>query len=104
MVDPTIRILLVRSWVVSAAPVRAVLHAAGMIVTLIRVDLESSLEAAMIRGDFHVVVVDPDCTTLSLATVTAMAQTHKRTQPIVVLGELAKLPSEIAAALTASSN
>lgn len=99
-----IRILLIRAWPESAAPIRAALHAHGLSTRITRVDFEPALVTAIERGDLDVVLFDPAVKTISLAGVEACMAQHHRTQPIVQLGEIAQLASSIEIALARLRN
>ena len=68
-----LRVLLVQSWVIPAAAMRAALRTAGYEPKLFRVDFEPALAAALTRSTYDVVVLDSVSTGLSRKTVeTAM--------------------------------
>jgi hypothetical protein len=81
---PRARILLVRPWTATIAPVRAALRDAGISATITRIDIEPALNAALGRGTpFDVIVHDPGTPGLPLSVVEARLREHRRVIPIV---------------------
>ena len=83
---------------------RSALHDAGFWPTFHRVDMEPALNAALTRGGFDIVIYDPATSGLSRGMVQACIDTLRPGIPLILLGDLATLGSQIAAVLEARRN
>ncbi len=99
-----IDILLVRSWLHPLEPIRSTLRTAGFAPRFHRVDIEPALHAALTRGGYDVVIVDPHTAVLSRQIVQARIDELRPGTPLVLLGELSDLGARIAAVLHARRN
>lgn len=99
-----VRILVIRPWTESLAPLRALLRDAGISARFARVDIEPALDAALARGGYDVIVFDPKTKELSLEVIVASLREHRRPIPIVVLGNLDVLVDAIRTALIRQLN
>jgi DNA-binding NtrC family response regulator len=103
MVSPgsSIKILLVRPWIHPLAPLREALRTAGVAARFTRVDIEPALNAALARGGFDVVVLDPTIPGMSPLVIEARMREHHVDIPIVELGDIATLVARIKQAIVA---
>ncbi len=99
-----LRVLLVRSWTRSLAPLEHALSAAGFVPTVTRVDHEPALVAALGRDVFDVVLVDPDVPGCSPAAVEAAVRAARVSTPVIVLGPAVDLAAQILERLRANQN
>src|SRR5688572_12283 len=99
-----VRILLIRPWTESLAPIRDVLRDAKFTARISRVDIEPALNAALSRGAFDVIVFDPATKDLSLDIVEGRLRLHGRLTPIITLTSIDELVPAIRAALLARLN
>jgi hypothetical protein len=97
----TMKILLIRSWIHPIAPLRAVLHDAGIDPRFTRIDIEPALNAALARGGYDLAIHDVATPGLPRAAVDARLRDHRCTIPVIELGELIDLGERIHAALAA---
>lgn len=77
------KVLLVRPWIHSLAPLRDALRVAGLDPRFTRVDIEPALNAALERGCHDVIVFDPDTPALSRGVIEARLREHRVDIPIV---------------------
>lgn len=103
-VTNAIRILLIRPWTAPLAPLRIALDQAAMTARFHRVDIEPALNAALHRGGFDVVVLDPATTGISIEIVEACMKANRRSVPIVTLSDPSTLADAIRDALRARMN
>jgi len=96
-----VKVLLVRPWIHSLAPLRASLRTAGFEARFTRVDIEPALNAALARGGFDVAVVDPATPGLAQSTIELRLRDHRIECPIVLLDDLSVLGARVKAALAA---
>lgn len=96
-----VKVLLIRPWIHSLAPLRASFHAAGLEVRFTRVDIEPALNAALARGGFDVAVVDLATPALAEVTIEQRLREHRADLPIVVLEDIPSLGEHVKAALAA---
>jgi hypothetical protein len=103
MASPTsmVKVLLIRPWIHSLAPLRASLRDAGFEARFTRVDIEPALNAALARGGYDVAVVDPATPGLPHATIELRLRDHRAEFPIVVLEDIESLGHRVRAALAA---
>lgn len=99
-----IRILLIRPWTEPLAPLRTALDQASIAARFHRVDIEPALNAALDRGGYDVVVLDPRTPAISLEVVEACMKANRRSFPIVTLGDPSTLGDAIRDALRAQLN
>ena len=99
-----IRILLIRPWTAPLGPLRIALERAGMTARFHRVDIEPALNAALHRGGYDVVVLDPKTTAISLAVVEACMKANRRPLPIVTLSDPTTIADAIRSALRSRLN
>jgi len=99
--DSTVKVLLIRPWIHSLAPVRAALRSAGIEARFTRVDIEPALHAALARGGFDVAIVDPATPGLMPSSIDACLREHRVTLPVLELGDVADLGARIKRALAA---
>ena len=83
-----VRILVIRPWTQPLNPLRTALRQAGIQARIIRVDFEPALNAALVRGDFDVILFDESTRGLPRSVVEARLHEHHRTTPIVTFGPL----------------
>ena len=83
---------------------RDALRAAGYAPQIYRVDFESALIAAMQRGGYHVVLLDPRSSGLARPTVEALMLEHGVHLPLVILVRGQDLASDVRTALSALRN
>jgi DNA-binding response OmpR family regulator len=96
-----VKVLLIRPWIHSLAPLRDALRSAGLEARFTRVDIEPALNAALVRGGFDVAIVDPGTPGLSHSTLEARLREHRGDFPIVVLEDLETLGERVKLALAA---
>jgi DNA-binding response OmpR family regulator len=103
MTSPTsmVKVLLIRPWIHSLAPLRASLRSAGLEARFTRVDIEPALNAALARGGFDVAIVDPATPGLSHATIEARLREHRAEIPVIVLEDVVSLGDQVKNALAA---
>lgn len=101
--DP-IRILLIRPWTAPLAPLRLALERAAMTGRFHRVDIEPALNAALHRGGYDVVVLDPRTPAITLDVVEACMKANRRAFPIVTLSDPSTFADEIRSALRSQLN
>jgi DNA-binding NtrC family response regulator len=101
MASPTsmVQLLLIRPWIHSLAPLRASLRRAGFEARFTRVDIEPALHAALVRGGYDVVVVDPATPGLPHSTIESCLRDHRADLPIIVLEDIESLGERVKAAL-----
>ncbi len=99
-----VRILLIRSWTESLAPLRAELRAAGFEAELVRIDFEPALNAALARERFDAVIFDPDIRGITRSVVETRLREHRRAAPVVVLESLSTIGAELHRALAELRN
>lgn len=99
-----IEILLIRSWLHPLEPIRSTLRSAGFAPRFHRVDHEPALHAALTRGDYDVVILDPETTGLTRELVQARITELSKGTPLVPLGGLPDLGARVAAVLEARRN
>src|SRR5687768_2055120 len=100
----TVRILLIRRWTESVAPIREALDAAGVAARITRVDIEPALNAALCRTEFDVVIFDPATENLSVEVIEARLREHRRISPIVTLNAAKPLAEALQHALRVLMN
>jgi hypothetical protein len=100
----SIRILLIRAWTEPLAPFRDALRNAGIAARIARVDIEPALNAALSRGAFDVVVIDPNTPGLARGVVEARLREHRTACPIVVFESLQTAVAGIRRVLANRSN
>jgi hypothetical protein len=94
---PRVRILCIRPWTASLAPLRAVLRDAGIAAVITRIDIEPALEAALARGArFDVIVHDPSTPGMPRELVDARLREHRLTLPVVPFHTLDAVVAAIA--------
>lgn len=103
MAEP-VRILLIQSWIIAGATLRAVLRDAGFEPRIFRVDHVPALAAALSRGRHDVIVLDVASSGLTRETVEALMREHGAALPIVELGESAALAADLRSALGSVRN
>lgn len=103
-VKHAIRILLIRPWTEPLAPLRIALERAAIAARFHRVDIEPALNAALYRGGYDLVVLDPRTPAISLELVEACMKANRRSVPIVTLGDPSTLGDAIRNALRAQLN
>jgi DNA-binding response OmpR family regulator len=96
-----VKVLLIRPWIYSLAPLRASLRDAGFEARFTRVDIEPALHAALTRGGYDVAVVDPATPGLTRSTIELRLRDHRADFPIIVLEDIASLGEHVRAALAA---
>lgn len=97
---PRVRILFVRQWTASLAPVRAALYDAGIDATITVVDIEAALNAALSRdATFDVVIHDPTTPGVPRDVLEARLRHHRVGTPIVPLQSLDTLMAAVHAAM-----
>jgi len=96
--------LLIQSWVVPGAEISAALREGGFRPTIIRVDFEPAMAAALSRSSYDVVVLDPVSTGFAPADVERLLCVHGVRAPLVVLESVGSLPAAIRAARAALRN
>ena len=101
-VEAKLQILLVRPWVADQRAIRDALAEAGLAAELTIVDFEASLNAALSRRGFAVVIYDRETPGLSRDTLDACMRANKCDVPVVELGDA--LAARVAAALAARGN
>lgn len=99
-----VRILLIRSWTESLAPLRAELRAAGFEAEIVRIDFEPALNAALARERFDAVIFDPATGGIPRSVVETRLREHRRAAPLVVLGSLSTIGAELHRALAELRN
>jgi hypothetical protein len=99
-----VRILLVRSWLHSLEPLRKALRSVDLEPRITRVDLEPALAAALSRGTFDVVIVDPLTPTISRETVEACLREHGVAPALPFAGDLDELISQVVQVIRARRN
>jgi len=99
--DSMVKVLLIRPWIHSVAPLRAALQRVGFSARFTRVDIEPALHAAVERGGFDVVIVDPATPGLSRSTVEACLRDHRLWLPVVELDGVSDLGEQVKHALEA---
>jgi hypothetical protein len=99
--DSALKVLLIRPWIHSLAPIRAALRSAGYEARFTRVDIEPALQAAVVRGGLDLAIVDPATPGLSASTIEACVRDHRPYLPIVELGDVSDLAARIKRALAA---
>ena len=77
----------------------AALDAAGVDAAISRADFEASLEAALIRERFDVVIFDPTTPELTRDTVERCIELRGHAAPLIVLDDLASLGATVARVL-----
>ena len=97
--DSAVKVLLIRPWIHSLAPVRDALRTAGFEAHFTRVDKEPALQAALARGGFDIAIVDPATPGLSRSTIEAALRDHRTSVPIVELDGASNLGDELRRAL-----
>lgn len=96
-----VKVLLIRPWIHSLAPLRAALRRVGLEARFTRVDIEPALNAALARAGFDVVVVDPQTPGLSPSTIEARLRDHRVEVPVLALEDTETIGLRIRAALAA---
>lgn len=99
-----LRILLVRPWTEPLAPLRAELRGAGIDATLVRIDFEPALNAAILRDHFDAVIYDPLTSGITRELVQARLREHRRAAPVVVLESLSTIAGALERALAELRN
>ena len=99
--DSTVKVLLIRPWIHSLAPLRAALRSAGYEARFTRVDIEPALQAALARGEFDIAIVDPATPGLTRSTIEACMREHRASIPLIELDGVNTLAAEIRHALDA---
>ncbi len=97
----TVKVLLIRPWIHSLAPLRAALRDAGYEARFTRVDLEPALHAALARGGFDIAIVDPATPGLSRSAIDAAVRDHGTTLPMIELDGVNELGALVKRALAA---
>ena len=95
---------MIRPWTTPIAPLRDALHGAGLDVTLVRVDIEPALNAALMRSNFDVIVLDRATPGITCEVVETCLRARNRWIPIVELITLETVADEIRHALATSLN
>lgn len=103
-VKDAIRILLIRPWTEPLAPLRIALDQAAIAARIHRVDIEPALNAALNRGGYDVVVLDPRTPAISVEVIEACMKANRRSFPIVTLGDPSTLGDAIRNAIRARLN
>jgi DNA-binding NtrC family response regulator len=99
-----IRILLVRPWTESLAPLRAELRAAGFDAQLVRIDFEPALNAALMRDRFDVIIYDPTTRGITRELIETRLRENRRAVPVVVLDSVSTIARAIERALAEQRN
>ena len=99
--DSTVKVLLIRPWIHSLAPLRAAMRSAGYEARFTRIDIEPALQAALARGDFDLVIVDPATPGLSRSLIEGCLRDHRSSIPMIELDGSADLVDQIHQALDA---
>lgn len=99
--DSTVKVLLIRSWIHSLAPLRDALRSSGYEARFTRVDIEPALQAALARGGFDIAIADPTTPGLSRSTIEACMREHRASIPLIELDGVNHLADDIRCALDA---
>lgn len=99
-----LRILLIRSWTESLAPLRAELRAAGFDAEIVRIDFEPALNAALAREHFDAVIFDPGVRGITRDVILARLREHRRSAPVVILGAVSTIGAALHRALAQVRN
>jgi DNA-binding NtrC family response regulator len=92
-----LHILVVQSWTCDVRPIRDSLEAAGLDVSIMRVDIEPALHAALTWGQYDLVIYDPEATTISRTTVEECLYATRSNLPFIVVGDIASLGDRVRA-------
>lgn len=98
------RVLVIMPWTKSLATIRTALNDAGCSSRIMRVDIEPALNAALSRGNFDLILLDPATHEVPLDVVEARLREHRRCIPIVNLESTENLVDAIKEALLAHLN
>lgn len=77
------KVLLVRPWIHSLAPLRNALRVAGFDPRFTRVDIEPALNAALARGAPDLLLLDPATPNLSRPVIEARLRDHRLDLPVI---------------------
>jgi hypothetical protein len=105
VVSESLQVLLIQSWVVPGADVRSLLRGGRYTPQIYRVDFESALVAALMRGGYDVVLLDVASSGIRRATVESSMLEHRgHLLPLVELVPGQDLGSAVRIALSALRN